>query len=138
MIVPCLAAHHRAFKRDHGAMVFGIALISQHDAVAVDNAGRWRHQGGGAGQRRFHLPRGVAADFIEIIDPVVGGLHFDVGKGLDFLFTGGDDQLAAIGVRDTVGLAIFVELPFSGNAESRLQAILGVVDAGVDDFAVAG
>ena len=90
-----------------------------------------------AGKCRLHRLRLGAGDKAEALDAIVLALAVQLFKTCPFGLVGGDDELAAAGVRDPVRLAMGVEAPPALDAEPRLEAAGGVVDAGMDDLAVA-
>ena len=70
--------------------------------------------------------------------PLASALCLDGGEALAFLLRGGgDDQLAAILMRDAPFGAIGIELPPSLDAEPRHQAVGGVVNPGVYHLGIA-
>ena len=69
--------------------------------------------------------------------PRAGGIGADGGQRRELGLVGGDDQLAAAGVRHAALGAVAIEELLAGNAEPRLEAALGIVDAGMDHLAVA-
>ena len=69
--------------------------------------------------------------------PVEAGMRaYEAAR--DLLLAARDDDLSAVRMRDTVVAAIVVEQPLALDAEARLERTLRVVDAGVDQFGIAG
>ena len=79
----------------------------------------------------------AAVEHAHALDAVRFGAMLDAGQHRVFLGVGGDDQLAAIAVRDALLAAIGVQHAAAGDAEPRHQTARGIVDAGVDHLAVA-
>jgi hypothetical protein len=115
----------------------GIAAQRQHEGVAVDDAGGRREQGGVAVQGRLQFPRGLAREGLQIEHAIGFGVRPDRLQLFGFLGRGGDDQLAAIAVRNAVHPAVFIERPLAADAHPRHQAAGLVIDAGVNHLAVA-
>ena len=72
-----------------------------------------------------------------VVDAVDRGALADVSELAVLLGVGGDDQLAAIAMRNAVIGAISVERMPAADAHLRHQAAGAVVDAGMDHLAVA-
>ena len=121
-----------------GAGAFGFAQQGQHEAVAVHDAGGRGEQGGAAAQGRFQGPGLGGVETVQVRYAV--GLALAL-QGVEAGFLGrrgGDDELAAGPVGHLVGAAEFVEQFPPPQAQGRLMGAARVVEAGVDDFAVAG
>ena len=130
-------AQQRRVEGEGRAVFLGIAAQRQHEGVAVDNAGGRREQGGVAVQRRLQLPRGIAREGLQIEHAIGFGVRPDRLQLFGFLGRSGDDQLAAIAVRNAVLPAVFIERALAADAHPRHQAAGLVIDAGVDHLAVA-
>src|SRR5271170_2211211 len=127
----------RGTQYDRRAGGLGVALIGQHQRMAVDDAGRRRQEGGGAAQRRFEAPDLGAAQPFEVVDtvrPCRRGNRFEPG---DLGLVGGDDQLAEPGMRHPALMAIGIEPLAAGDTALRLEAARRVIDPAVDHLAVA-
>ena len=124
-------------KRKRCAAALGVALQRQHVAVAVDDAGGGREEGGRAFQIGLERHRLGRAHEPHALHAVGFGAPLDLGELLALGFVGGDDQLAAIEMRHAVRLAVGIEKPPTGHAGARHQAPLGIVDAGMDHFGIA-
>ena len=74
---------------------------------------------------------------LQVRDAVGRGARGDGRQALRLVGRRGDDELAAPSERNAAFAAIGVERLAAGDAEARHQAAGGIVDAGVDDFAVA-
>ena len=132
-----LGADQRRVKREGRTGILGVAAQRQHVGMAVDDAGRRRQQRRVAFQRRLQRARLVAGQHLHVEHAIGLRMRADRGQLLGLRRRGGDDQLAAIPVRDAVLAAITVERMLAGDAHARHQAPRLVVDAGVDHFAVA-
>ena len=127
----------RRFERDAAAAIFQFAPQRQHVAVTVDDAGFRRRQCADAGKLRLERARGVTADHLQPFDAVGQSLRqerLDLGElGL----VGRDDQLAAFVGGDAVRGAEFVQHAPPAHAMARAQRCGRIIDAGVNDLAVA-
>lgn len=131
------AGHQRGVEHALGAGVLGIALVGQHQRVAVDDAGGRRHQRRRAAQRRFQ-PHGVfAGNELQIVHAVGAGALRDAFELRGLLGAGGHDQLAQPLVRNAAFGAIGVQQVLAAHAQAGLEAARGVIDAGVDHFGIA-
>jgi len=72
------------------------------------------------------------------VDAVGAGLGMQRVELVQLRCAGGDDQLAAAAVLDAALGAVAVEQSVAFDAQPRLQRPRGVIEAGVDHFAVAG
>ena len=131
------SALHRAAQCDRRAARFRVALVGEHQAMAVDDACRWREKCGDAGEFRLHGERLCLGQRLQIADPVGLGLGAEFFQRGPLPVLGGDDELAAAPVRDAVLFAIAIERELARNAQLRLQRPRRVIDAGMDDLAVA-
>ena len=104
--------------------------------MAVDDAGGWRQQRGGAAQRRFQ-PHGLFAGNVLQVVHAVGARAGDVLQLGRLGRVGGHDQLAQALVRHAALGAIGVEQMLAAHAQPGFQAAGRVIDAGVYDFGVA-
>src|SRR6185503_93696 len=105
-----------------------------------------RMRGDDAGQRRMERTHAVelrlqgdclrCRQFLELYAVArCGGLDL---RALRELSLGSrDDELAATAVEHITGLAVLVELVAPRDAQTRLEGAARIVDAGVDDLAVA-
>ncbi len=90
-----------------------------------------------AEQLRLHGDRLVGADRHDVVHPGGERVLADLLQGRELGLVGRHDQLAAAPVVDAPLGAIAVE-PFPPlDADLGLEAALGVIEAGVDDLAVA-
>ena len=127
----------RRVERDHCAVSFGVALQRQHEGMAVDDAGRRRQQRPISDQRGFERARLLAAEPNEIVDAVGLGLGFKRGELVDLARVHRHQELAASLVRYAELLAERVQHRLAVDAEPRFDEPRRIVDAGMDDFAVA-
>jgi hypothetical protein len=118
-------------------MVLGLALIGEHQAVAVDDPGGRRVQRRHAAQRRLHRFRFIGRQQAQITHSVGRRLRLDLVQCHDLLRRGGDNQLAAAAVGDAALLAVSVQQRPAFHTQECLRRAGRIVDAGVDDFAVA-
>ena len=129
--------HDRTEKYRHRAGILGVTLQRDHEVVAVDDPGCRRQKSAGAQQVWFQgdcLGGGQDAHALDAVD--LRSL-LDAGQHRVFLRIGRHDQLAAIDVGHTFLGAVGVKLAAAGDAKSSHQAVGGVVDAGMNDLAVA-
>jgi hypothetical protein len=73
------------------ALGLGIALVAQHQSVAVDDAGRGRVEGGDTGKHGF---QSLSRRFVEqdkIIHTARLGCRFDLMERRQLIFAGGHD-----------------------------------------------
>ena len=120
------------------AMILKFALQREHVAVAVEDAGFGREHGrlaGEVGLHRHGFGAGEEGEAFHIIAQALGVEAFHLG---DLRIGRGDDQLAGLAIGDPVGIHPGVELAPAGHAVQAAQAVGGIVEAGVHDFAVAG
>jgi hypothetical protein len=125
------------FERDHGAMGLGVAKQRQHKGVGVDDAGRGRQQRTLRDQRGLERARLLAAEPDEIGDTVGLGLGFRRGELADLFRVHRHQELPASLVRDAELPAKLVQHRIAVDAEPRLVEPRRIIDAGMDDFAVA-
>ena len=134
-------ARGRTFDRrtqDHRAAgVLEIALERQHEGVAVDDAGDGREQRRLAPECRLELARLGTAQPAQAAHAVRGRASLDRLQRLDLRRRRRDDELAAAAMADAARLAIGIERFAAGDAEGRLERPGSVVEAGMDDLAVA-
>ncbi len=131
------AAFDRRAEDHHGAGRLGIALIGEHQRMAVDDAGRGRDEAADRGERRLDPAQLVGADIFEIADAVGHRAGADAVEQGELAFLASDDQLAEPLVRHAALGAIGVEHLAPGDAGARLETALRIIDAGMDDLAVA-
>ncbi|MNT31679.1 hypothetical protein D3C72_1675250 [compost metagenome] len=105
--------------------------------MAVHDAGRWRHQRGGALQRGLQAHGLFARDVLQVVHAVGAGALRDALQLRGLLRAGGHDELAQALVRHAPFGAIRIEQVLAAHAEAGLEAARRVVDAGVYDFGVA-
>ena len=119
------------------AGIFGVAAQRQHKGVAVDDPCGGREQRGVAVQRRLQRARHVTGEGLQVEHAIGFRVSPDRLQFCGFFRRGCDDQLAAIAMRDAVVAAIFIQRTLAADAHPRHQASRGIIDAGVDHFAVA-
>src|SRR6516165_6609274 len=105
--------------------------------MAVDDAGLRRRQSGDAGKLRLERARGIAADHLQAFNTVGQSLReqrFDLGQ---LVLVGGDDQLAALVVRNSMRGAEVIEHASAAHAVLGARGVGRIIDAGVNDLAVA-
>jgi len=128
---------YRRVQCQHRAVALGIAQQCQHQRVAVDDAGAWRKQPCHRLQLRLQRQHLAPIEGLQVIDPIGQRVPPQLLQRSDLGLVGGDDQLAATSMGHAVAVAEIVELATPGHAQPALERALRVVDAGVDDFAVA-
>ena len=134
---PHRAAGHRALEGDHRAARLGIALKREHEAMAVNHAGRRGEIGGDATELRLERARLCGGERPQVRYTVRVGLLLDRVQFRELLLVGRDEQLAAALVGDRALVAIAVERVLARHAEPGLQRAGRIVDAGMDDLGVA-
>ena len=130
-------AFDRAAIGDRCTSRFRLAQKAQHQAMAVDDAGRGRQQGGAGLQVRLQGLDRVGAEPFQIADAVRLGQRLDLLQGRDLVRRAGDDQLAQTLMGNAAAGAIGIELFAAGKAQPRFQASGRIIDPGMNDFAVA-
>ena len=131
------AAKDRAEENGGGAGVLGVALQRQHVGMAIDNAGSGGVQRAGAGKVRLHGHCLGGGQHAHAFHPVRLGTQFDAGEHRVLACVRGDDQLAAIAVRNVFLDAVGIQHAPPGDAKPCHQAVGGVVDTGVNDLGIA-
>ena len=130
-----LSGHHRGAGDQRRAGPLGVAQQRQHQAVAVEDAGRFRIQPGDRPHRRFQ-----AADFGGGERPerhAVGRRPLGVtGQRRQFRFLAGHQHLADPAMGDTALGAVAIQQRLASHAQLGLERTRRVVEAGVDDFGV--
>ena len=124
-------------QRHQAAGSFQIALQTQHEGVAVDDAGGFgidAEQRVYLGFHRFDL---LARQPRQLADAVDARLALVVAQYLGLGFGGCHDQLANALVGHVEGFAVFVKERLAAHAQMRLERAGGIVDAGVDYLGVA-
>ncbi len=114
-----------------------MAFERQHQAVAVDDAGRRRQVGRDAGKLRLEAQRFFRRQPLQVVDAVLVRGRCDCVELGDLAGLRCDEQLAATTVRDAVLGAKTIEQGLAGDAELGAQAARRVVEPGVDDLRVA-
>ncbi len=122
---------------DHRAGRLGLALIGQHEGMAVDDAGRGREKAAQRGEGRLQAPQLAGIERHEVLDAVRGGARPNAVQERQLLLGTGDDQLAEALVRHAMRRAIGIEAALALDAGQRLEAVLRIVDPGMDHLAVA-
>ena len=110
------AALDRRIEREQRAMVLGIALQREHQAVAVDDAGGRREQRRGAEHLGLQRRDGSRLQPLQVVDAVRRRLGADGFERRFLRRVGGDDELAAARVRHAVLGAIGVQAVLAGDA----------------------
>ena len=124
-------------EREHRAMRLGVAQQGEHEGVAVDDAGRRGQKRALGCERRLERPRLLSGEPNEVADAVGLALGLERGELFRLGFARRDDQLAATPVRDAVVAAECVQQGLALDAQPCFYQPSRVVDAGVDDLAVA-
>ncbi len=122
--------------QEHGARVEGLAQEVVHEPVGVHDAGLGRPERADRGDgrlERVRLRRGEARQR----DAVAERGRGDRVEDRQFLGPRGRDELAGLRVGNRVAKAQVVDALPALDAEPRLEAARGIVDAGMDDLAVA-
>ena len=130
------ARRDRRMEGDGPAGRLQIALVGEHEGMAVHDAGLRRVQGGVDAQRRLHSAHGIAGQQGQV-NAVGCGLRPDRLQAERFRRLAGDDQLADLLYRHAVGRAVLIQRDPPGDAEPGLEAAGGIVDTGMHDLAVA-
>lgn len=131
-------AHDGGAQGDDAAGILEEALQAEHQAVGVDDARRRALQGAGLGNNALAM----LADLL-VRHPshrnanLVDAKSVDPLQGLPLRVVLGDEPLARPAVGDAVPVAELVQQVLAAEAELRLEGVFAVVDAGVDDLAVA-
>src|SRR6185437_4328346 len=131
------AALDRRPADDHRASSLGVALIGEHQRMAVDDAGRGRDEAADRGEIRLKTAQRVGAEEFKIADAVRRRPLANAVEQRELALLAGDDELAEPLVLDAALGAIGIEHLAAGDAGARLEAAPRVVDAGMDDLAVA-
>ena len=131
-------AQHGGLANQGRPMGLRIAQQAQHIGVAVDDAGGGGEEGADAGERGLQSLRLHRAQQLHILHAIDGGPRADACELLQLRRIGRHDQLAAAPVRQAALAEIFVERPAALHAEAGHEAAMGIIDARVDDLAVAG
>ena len=105
--------------------------------MRIDDFGRWREQRAIAGERRLQRLRLDRGQKAEILDAIRPRPCFDRSELARLGPVSGDDELPAVFMRHAVIGTELIKRTLSGDAEARHQAVLRIVDAGVNDLAVA-
>ena len=122
---------------DHRAMGLGVAAQRQHERMAVDDAGRGRQQRTLRDQCGLERARLLAAEPREIGDSISLCLGFERSELVNLSRVHRHQELAATLVGNSELLAKRIQHRFALDAEPRLVEPRRIIDAGVDDFAVA-
>jgi hypothetical protein len=85
----------------------------------------------------LQLADAVGADHLDTRHPVGPGSRRDRFELRDLIGPVGHDELAGVGERDAVLVAVGLQQPLALGAQTGLLGARRVVDAGVDDTAVA-
>lgn len=118
-------------------MRFDLAFERVHVAVRVEHAALARFQGGDGVELRLQRARFGAAEPAHAFDAVDFALLGQAFERFDLAVLGGDDELAAFVVGDSVRVEERIERAPAGDAEARLQRSGGIMQPGVDDFGIA-
>src|SRR4029078_10882555 len=105
--------------------------------MLVDDAAGRAVQGGGATHLRFHAERLAGRDPANTFHAVGARAFQEVVEYVFLVGAAGDDELAAVLVIDAALLAVGIQRPVPRHAEARLETARRVVQASVDDAAVA-
>jgi hypothetical protein len=130
-------SRHRARGGDGAAGGDDILRERSGHESEVDDAGRGRVERGEPADVWLELPELVRPQPAEPRDLVRVAAPLELVEARQLGLTDGDDRLAAATGRDPARAAEVVELARAGDAEPRLQRARFVVDAGMDDAAVA-
>ncbi|EFW98773.1 l-2-hydroxyglutarate mitochondrial precursor [Grosmannia clavigera kw1407] len=137
--------HHWRAERDRATSLLEAALQRRHQAMTVDDAGRQALEHAGVRPHgrlaALGLGRAHPAERQECGVVVVPAVLS--GRGVDALQCGelggrlGHQPLARAAMRHAVRGTKVVQQPAAADAELRLERVGAVVEAGVDDLAVA-
>ena len=131
------AGKHGGAEHDHRAGRFGLALKGKHQRMAVDDTGRGGQQSGNAPQRRFEPLRLARREPLQIIDAVRPGRIGDTFDADDLTLFSSYDQLANLGMRDSMLAAIGVKALAPGDTAACLQAAGRIIKPTMNYLAVA-
>jgi hypothetical protein len=131
-------ADKRRVERHHAAMRFNLSLKRFHVAVRVHDAAFGRLQRRHGVELRFECARFIAAQPAYALDAIDLGLLRQVFERGHLGLLCRHDQLAALHMRDVMRCEKAVERAPALYAEPRFQRPSGIMQAGVDDFRVAG
>eukprot|EP00964_Phaeocystis_antarctica_P031016 scaffold17561_cov71-Phaeocystis_antarctica.AAC.1 len=135
------AARHWRVEHHSGSVRLRVALQRQHQLVSIHNPRRGRDEAAHAAQLRLelcHLVRLEQAQRLVVTVDTIGLRALAQRlESRQLARIRGHNQLAAPAVSDPVLLAEAVQLAAPLHARARLEASGLVVDAGVDDPAVA-
>ncbi len=127
----------RRFESNAAAAILQLAPQRQHATVAIDDAGFRRQECADADKFRLERARGIAADHFQPFDAVLQSLRqdrFDFGK---LCRIGRHDELAAFAMRDAARSAEFIEHAPPARAVTGAERAGRIINAGMNDFAVA-
>src|SRR5262249_22221951 len=127
---------HAAFTNQRRAVMLGLAEQRKHVRVRVDDPGQRRMERAHAVELRFE-GHGLRFRQLFELDAVARGSGFDLRELGELSLGRCDDQLAATAMVYIPGLAVLVELVAPGDAEARLERAARIVDAGMNDLAIA-
>ena len=130
-------ASDERMKGDDAASRLQISQKRQHQGMGIDDAGGGRPQCSDGANLRLHRRNLAGADDLQIMHAGVRAAGPDGLEPADLRLVSGDDQLAAAGMGDASFGQIGIEPVLAGHAEPRLQRTLRIVEAGMDDLAVA-
>ena len=111
-------------ERHRPACVLELALVGEHQRMAVDDPGRGREEPGDPRERRLHRPELRRPEGPEVVDPVRRCRGRDPGELPLLLGRGRDDDLADPTVGHPAALAVGIEHLPAANAEPRLRRAL--------------
>jgi len=127
----------RRVERNHPAVIFEIASQCVHIGVAIYDTGFRRHHCEATGERGLEPPRRSAVDDLDSFDAIDPGLREDRIEPLDLAVVGSDNELAAFAMWHPVGGAEVVEHPPAAWAVIGALRTCRIVEASVDDLAIA-
>jgi hypothetical protein len=132
-----LSTQDTSVEGDHRATVLRLAEIGQHQAMAVDDTGRRGQQRRRRAERGFPACHFSRVQPLQVFDAIAGGGFRDPRQFRFFRLARRHDQFAAAAMLDAMFGAVAIEHVAAGHAQQGLQAVLRVVDSGMDDLAVA-
>jgi hypothetical protein len=122
---------------EHRAVIDGLVAVAVDQRVDVDDPGGRRPQPGDRADPGLTPPDRRRIDELDVTRSVGERLAMDRLELSDLGVIGGDQDLAAAPVRQPEPRAALVQLIATGDAQPRLEAAGRIVQAGVDDAAVA-
>ncbi len=119
------------------AHLFGVLSVMRGDAAPIDDAGDGGEDRLHAAAIRFALADLPRIEEFQAFDAVLLSALPEIHQARNFRLFGGDDQLADLLVRNVVLLEVLPSELTAFDAELGLKGAGLIIDAGVDDAAIA-